>query len=250
MQNALMMTQQAPELLPLAKETMLFTVRAFKAGRSLEEAFEDAFDTLASRPPTPPQPDPEQIKAQIAAKQADAQLQIQQQQAQSDLAIAQANIEGKKLELQGKQMDLQAKAYQMDLDFMSGKMDLHQQQAEMQRSAESHAVNMQGAKAKQDQQAEAAAAKAANTPQNSVVSPSNGQQPAPSRAPMQPPASQLHQVLTQMVMGFDELRKSNEMLARAVTAPKVTSLKRDASGRAIAAVQQTAMQLDQPQLAS
>jgi hypothetical protein len=253
MQNALMMTQQAPELLPLAKETMLFTVRAFKAGRSLEEAFEDAFDTLANRPPTPPQPDPEQIKAQIAAKQADAQLQIQQQQAQSDLAIANANIEGKKLELQGKQMDLQAKAYQMDLDFMSGKMDLHQQATDMQRSAEAHELNMQGAQAKQQQGAEAhaqsQAAAEAKAQQNTVKTPSNPQNGAPStvpsRAPAQPPTSQLQQVLTQMVLGLDELRKSNEILVKAVTAPKTTRLIKDQSGRSVAAVQQT-MGFDQP----
>lgn len=246
MQNALMMTQQAPELLPLAKETVLFTVRAFKAGRSLEEAFEDAFDQMASRPPTPPKPDPEEIKAQIAAKQADQQLAIQKQKAEGDLAIAQANIKGKELELQGKQMDLQMKGYQMDLDFMSGQMDVQQKQSEMDRAAEAHDLNMQGAEAKQQQSADAAAAKLVNSQQNTVESPSGPPSPSPSRAPAQQPASQIQQVLTQMVLGLDELRKSNEILVKAVTAPKTTRLIKDQSGRSVAAVQQT-MGFDQPQ---
>jgi hypothetical protein len=253
MQNALMMTQQAPELLPLAKETMLFTVRAFKAGRSLEEAFEDAFDQLASRPPTAPQPTPEMIQAQIAAKQADAQLQIQQQKAQSDMAMAQADLQGKQLDLQGKQADLQAKAYQMDLDFASGKLDLAGQAMNLNHAAEAHATNLQGVKAKQQQSAEMAAAKAANTPQNPVQTPSNPQNGAVAARPAQPmqqPTSQLQLILTKLVEGQERLMQSNELLARAVTAPKTTKLIRDASGRSVGAVQQTAMQLDQPQLAS
>lgn len=250
LQGVLALTQQAPEMLPLAKEIMMFTVKGFKAGRQLEEAFEDAFDQLADRPPTPPQPNPDQIKAEAAAKQAEQQMALNKQKADSELAIAQANIESKKLENQGKQMDLQARTYQMDLDFVSGKLDLHNQVREAERAEESHAVSMNGAKAKQDQAAEAAAVKAANSQQNTVETPSNGQPPAPSRPPMQPPASQLQQVLTQMVLGLDELRKSNEILVKAVTAPKTTKLIRDASGRSVGAVQQTAMQLDQPQLAS
>lgn len=246
MQNALLMTQQAPELLPLAKETMLFTVRAFKAGRSLEEAFEDAFDTLANRPPTPPQPDPDQVKAQIAAKQADAQLEIQKQKAQSDMAMAQADLQGKQLDLEGKKADLQAKAYQMDLDFMSGKLDLHNQVKQAQRAEESHAVNMEGVKAKQEQAAESAAAKTANSQQNTVAPPSNGQPSSPSRAPSQPMQSQMQLLLAKLVEGQGQLMHATETLTRAVTAPKTTKLIRDASGRSVGAVQQTAMQLDQP----
>ena len=246
LQGVLALSQQAPEMLPLAKEIMMFTVKGFKAGRQLEETFEDAFDQLGDRPPSQPQPDPDVIKAQAAAKAAEQQMALNKQKADSDLQMAQANIEGKKLELQGKQMDLQAKTFQMDLDFASGKMDLHQQAQEIQRSTETHELNMQGVQAKQQQSADAASAKAANTPQNTVKTPSGIPSTAPSRTSMPPPTSQLQQVLTQMVMGFDELRKSNELLARAVTAPKTTKLIRDASGRSVGAVQQSSMQLDQP----
>lgn len=243
MQNALLMTQQAPELLPLAKETVMFTVRAFKAGRPLEEAFEDAFDDLASKPPSPPPPSPDMIKMQIAQQESNAQMQINQQKAQSDMALSQADLQGKQLDLQGKQMDLQAKSYQMDLDFMSGKMDLHQQATDMQRSAETHEMNMQGVKAGQQQKADAAAAKIANTPQNTVNSPSKPQNGAPSTAPSQPPpqapVSQLQQLLSQLVVGQEKLMQSNELLVKAVTAPKTTRLIKDQSGRSIAAVQQT-----------
>lgn len=250
MQNALMMTQQAPELLPLAKETVLFTVRAFKAGRSLEEAFEDAFDQMASRPPSQPKPDPEEIKAQVAAKQADQQIAIEKQKADAEMARANVELEGKKVDLEGKKADLRTKMFEMDLNFMSGKLDIRNQQRSEERAEEAHAVTMQGARAKQEQGAEAAAVKLSNSQQNTVETTSgtdNGDvATTPSRQPPPQPMSQVQQLLTQMTMGFEELRKSNEILVKAVTAPKTTRLIKDQSGRSIAAVQQT-MGFDQPQ---
>lgn len=249
MQNALLMTQQAPELLPLAKETVLFTVRAFKAGRSLEEAFEDAFDQMASRPPTPPQPDPEVIKAKTAADQANQQLAIEKQKADAEMARAGVELEGKKVDLEAKRTDLKTKMFQMDLDFMSGKMDIRQQAVEMERSKENHELNVAGAKQKQRQSADAAAAKMANSQQGAVKAPSSPQDDAtsvvPERASMQQPMSQLQLILTKLVEGQERLMQTTEVLTKAVTAPKTTRLIKDAAGRSVAAVQQT-MGFDQP----
>lgn len=254
LQGVLTLTEQAPEMLSLAKEITLFTVKGFKAGRPLEEAFEDAFDQLASRPPTPPKPSPDDIKAQIAAKQAEQQMAVNKQKADADLAMAQANLKGKELELQGKQMDLKAKAYQMDLDFLSGKLEVQSQVQANQRAEETHDLNMEEARAKQEQGAEAAAAKIANTPQKPVEIPSNAQDGASAPVPLrpaqqapQPVQSQLQLLLTKLVEGQDRLMQSNELLVRAVTAPKTTKLVRDQSGRSVAAIQQT-LGFDQPQM--
>lgn len=48
----LVMTQ--PHLAGMAKEMVLYAVRSFRAGRSLEEAFSNAFDDMAAQPPQPP----------------------------------------------------------------------------------------------------------------------------------------------------------------------------------------------------
>lgn len=47
----------APGAIRLVREVVMFAIRSFKAGRALEEAFEDAFDELEKNPPQPPQED-------------------------------------------------------------------------------------------------------------------------------------------------------------------------------------------------
>lgn len=208
LQNALLMVQQSPEMLPLAREVLMFTIKGFRAGRQLEESFEDAFDQLAQRPPTPPQPDPEQQKVEIEQQRVKAELDIKQALAQQEIhkAELEAQLKAKEIELkhadlQAKQAEMAAKAQQMDLEFL----------------------NQAAADEADDAQASQEMPLAAD----------------PLQTPVRPPQSQLQQVLTQMVLGFDELRRSNELLARAVTAPKTTKLIRDASGRSVGAVQQT-----------
>lgn len=76
---------QAPTMLPLIKESALFLVRSYKAGRTLEQALEDAFDDLAGNPPPPPQDktapstteDPQVKQMEIAARHAENQGRIQ-----------------------------------------------------------------------------------------------------------------------------------------------------------------------------
>ena len=81
MQGAIMLGQQMPELTPLITEMLMFGVRGFRAGRELEERFEDVMDQINAKASQPqqPQPNPEMIKAQI--EQQKAQAKIQQDQA-------------------------------------------------------------------------------------------------------------------------------------------------------------------------
>ncbi len=100
LQQALPVAQQAPEMTPLLGEMLLFGIRAFKAGRPLEAAFDAAMAQMsAPKEPEQPQPDPEQIKQQ-------GQMQIEQmrQQAKQQSEQLQAQVK-----LQSQQMAEQAK---------------------------------------------------------------------------------------------------------------------------------------------
>jgi hypothetical protein len=236
-QNALLLSQQSPELVPLAKETVLFTLKGFKVGRQLEETFEDAFDQLASRQKPSEQPNPEVEKLKIESEKAKADIQIKQQTASADMEgkkldhqLKQADLQLKEADLRGKQAEMAMKSQQMDLALIQGQMDVEQKAVSQEREAEKHELTIEGAKQSQQQKSEAAAMKSqGNIP---------AQRQMPASGQFQAPQSQLQQVLTQLAMGFDELRKSNEMLTRAVTAPKTTKLIRDGQGRSVGAVQQ------------
>jgi hypothetical protein len=262
LQNALVMVQQEPAMLPLAKETLLFTIKGFKVGRSLEEAFEDAFDDLVNRPPSPPKPDPEMEKVEIEKQRAQADIQIKQQSAQADIEakkidhqLKQADLQLKSVELQGKQAEMAMRAQQMDMDFLSDQMSLQHQAESHEREAEAHAMSMEGARAAQDQKAEAAsvALDGAKQSQQQKAAASSVKASGPSSNVIslpqaQAPQSQLQQVLIALAQGQAELVRSNEMLVRAVTAPRTTKLVRDQQGRSIGAVQ-TVMNFDDGQMA-
>jgi hypothetical protein len=89
--ESLPMIAQAPPpaaaaLVTLLKENAMFAAGAFKAGRTMEEAYDDAFTKLeeqakaqASQPPKP-SPEEQKMQADMMAKQADLQFQQQSKQ--------------------------------------------------------------------------------------------------------------------------------------------------------------------------
>jgi hypothetical protein len=85
-----------PALAPLAKELGMFAVRAFPASRSLEDAFETAFDNLAAQaqknPPQPPQQKGAPGKSPMEI-QAEAQTAAGQQQTDQQVAAARAQTD-------------------------------------------------------------------------------------------------------------------------------------------------------------
>lgn len=96
--QALPIVTQAPDLGPLVAEMLLFGVRAFRGGRPMEAAFDDAMAKLtAPKPPKEPQPDPEQIKAQ-------ATMQLEQMRMQESQAKMQIDVQYKQAELQNAQL--------------------------------------------------------------------------------------------------------------------------------------------------
>lgn len=105
LKQAVEAAQMAPELAPLMGEMLMFGVRAFKAGRPLEAAFEQ-FVAKANEPKAP-RPIPEQIKMQglMQIEQGKAQVAIQTKQAE-----LQANMQTEQAKLQATAQIEQMKA--------------------------------------------------------------------------------------------------------------------------------------------
>lgn len=77
---------QAPEILPMLGELLMFGIRAFKTARSVEQTFDDMMAALnkAAQAPKGPPPEVQKIQAQTQSDMALAKVK-----AQTDLQIAQ-----------------------------------------------------------------------------------------------------------------------------------------------------------------
>jgi hypothetical protein len=92
MEKTIPLAMQLPMMRPLVKESVNFAVKAFKAGRPLEEAFDEAFSQLEKMPPSN-QPNPEMEKLEVEKQRQAADLQFQQQKAQQDSQIKQQQMQ-------------------------------------------------------------------------------------------------------------------------------------------------------------
>lgn len=94
-QTAIEAGKQNPQLIPLMGEMLLFGIRGFKIGRTVEASFEKFVNDAkqAAQQPQPPSPEQQKIQADMQSKQADAQ--IEQQKAQFT-----AQIEAQKLQME------------------------------------------------------------------------------------------------------------------------------------------------------
>src|SRR3990167_270392 len=85
----------APIIVPLVMEMWKFGVTGFKVGKTIEGAFDEAAEKLKqlAAQPQPPRPDPEMAKVQAQAQMDQARLQHDQQVAQQDGALRQAEAQ-------------------------------------------------------------------------------------------------------------------------------------------------------------
>ena len=128
LQNGLPMVQQAPEMLPLFGEMLLFTVRRFRAGRSLESSIEQAMQSLqakAQQAQQQPQQDPEMMKLQAEQQAEQMRMQAQAQTEQMKMQ-AQAQLEQAKAQLE---MQMQQAKAQADMQLEQMKEQFAQQLA-------------------------------------------------------------------------------------------------------------------------
>lgn len=135
---------QSPQLLPLAKETLLYATRRYKAGRALEGAIEEAMDAMGQAAQGPKPPNPEQIKAQAKQQEIQQKTQAAQQKAQLD-------AQGKQLEIQA---DQQERAEELRFKREEHAMDIQFKQAEFQQDQQQDNVRHMQTLQQRQQEAE------------------------------------------------------------------------------------------------
>ena len=126
--NALPVMQADPKFIPLMGEMLLFTVRGYRAGRTIEAVFEEAVQGMnqqleeqkqaeAQQQEQGPPPDPK-AEAEAAKIQQQTQLEGQKGQAQLQQLQQKGQIEGQKgqLELSQGQAELQAMVEKLELE--------------------------------------------------------------------------------------------------------------------------------------
>ena len=130
--------QVAPELMPLLGEMLMFGVRGFKVGRSIEGAFDQTMQALAQPKPPQPNPEVEKARAEMDIKAQEMQLKQQDMMArqQADVMKVRAQVEGDQMRAQSEMMLEQARAqnemalekaraeFQMMLDRLKAEGDL------------------------------------------------------------------------------------------------------------------------------
>ena len=84
---------QNPELTPLLGDMLLFGIRGFKIGRTMEGEFEQYLQQAKQTKGQPRQPSPEQIKAQAEMQAKQAEIQLEQTKAQADMQLQQAKMQ-------------------------------------------------------------------------------------------------------------------------------------------------------------
>lgn len=111
LREAVTVGQQFPAIIPLLSKMLLFGVRHFRAGRDLENSFEEFADRAQQMAAQPKDqgPTPEQLQAQTEMMKARAEAD----RSAVDLQMKQMDLRMKEIELQQRQLDFQAKQLEM-----------------------------------------------------------------------------------------------------------------------------------------
>jgi hypothetical protein len=151
--------QMNPKLAPLMKELGMFTLGAFKIGRTLEETFEETFDQLGN---IEPQPNPEQQKMEMEAKAKQEEFALKAKEREQEIGFKQTEFQIKQQELEAtlalkreelgiKQQELQMKAEE---NAFSKQVQMEQHQQDRQFRQEEMAFKREDAHANRQAQAE------------------------------------------------------------------------------------------------
>ena len=121
MKQAMEGAKQQPEMLPLLGELLMFGIRGFKIGRTVEGSFEKFIET-AKQQAQNPQPSTEQqkVQADLQATQLKAQIDAQAQQARQQLEAQKfqhdATIEAQQQQMESAKLQLEQWKAQLDAD--------------------------------------------------------------------------------------------------------------------------------------
>ena len=123
LQNALPVMQASPEMVPVMGEMLLFAVRSFRSGRTLESKFEETVDALSTKVQQ------QQQAEQQAAEQGQEQQDPEAQAAQAEAQAKQVEMQAKQAESQAKQAEAQQR---MQTDQAKAQLELAAMQQQMQ----------------------------------------------------------------------------------------------------------------------
>lgn len=132
LERAIPAFQQMPELGPLMGQMLMFGIRGFRAGRELEEAFEQSMEAIGQRQQQQgqeQQPDP---AAMAKAQEAQQKMQIEQQKAQMDM---QAKQQQQAIDMQKGQTELRHMEQDQAVDMQKAALSLEAQQRKLERQA-------------------------------------------------------------------------------------------------------------------
>lgn len=229
MKNSLPIMQSSPEMAPLIGEALMFVVRSYKSGRSMENVLESTIEQM--KQPKPQQPNPEMLKAQ-------AQQQMDQAKMQQEQAMAQQNQQLEQVKLQAAQQAEQVKMQaQAQIEQFKA-----QQAVELERMKQDAETQRQAYKAQLDSetriQIAAMQAKQAEKPQNVIQMDTEGKLDGIADtlkevtnahgAGIADAVNQLGQMAQVLMMTADEMKR-----------PKKRVIQRDANGKAVAAIEVT-----------
>lgn len=131
LREAIPAIQQNPQMGPLLGQMLMFTLRSFKAGRTLENVFEATMKQLEQASKQPAKPSAEETKAQAATQQVQAK-------AQADMQVNRDRIAAEA------QQSAQELAQQKDLELYKAKLEqetaYREQDAQGQQAAEQLAL--------------------------------------------------------------------------------------------------------------
>ena len=98
-EKSMQVAQASPTMLPLMSELVMFAVRGFKIGESVEAAFENAIQQLqeqakqAAQQPPPPNPEMIKIQAQMQLAQVKAEADKKQSETESMVKLMEMKIQ-------------------------------------------------------------------------------------------------------------------------------------------------------------
>jgi hypothetical protein len=137
LEKAVQAGKEAPTLVPLMGELLLFGIRGFKVGRTLEGSFEKYIAMAQEQQkqqqanPQPPQPTPEMIRAQNETQNMQLKAQMEQQSHQAEIQLEQQKLQIEQAKLQLEQQ-LEATKYQNEQQLEAQRLQFEQWKAELE----------------------------------------------------------------------------------------------------------------------
>lgn len=146
----------APALAPMVSEMLLFLVRGFRAGRSLEEVIERSMKELATQmqqaaanPPPDPKMEAEKVKAQAAAQKAQADMALVQQKSAAEMEKMRGEVMKMQYEMQFMMQKLgvqrEESMIKLNTAQQEAAIDAQAQARESEASEREHAMTMASA---------------------------------------------------------------------------------------------------------